>query len=315
MDANTIINHVMPAESTAKDYLTLLKPGVMSLVVFTGAITLWVAPNPMHPLLQCITVLCIALGSGAGGALNMWYDSDIDAQMERTKNRPIPSGRVNRDDARVYGFGLAGASVALLALATNLTAAAWLAFAIFFYAYIYTAILKRNTAQNIVIGGAAGAFPPVIAWAANTGTGWDLLPWLLFGIVFLWTPPHFWALALFRNADYVKVGLPMMPAVAGIPSTTRQMLFYTVLLLIVSVLPSFLGLANWFYGACALLLGAKFLQHAVIVWQAPEDKASKRMFGFSILYLFALFGALGLDFWLSQRWAAFKALQGVIPCL
>lgn len=298
MDSNTIINHMMPEDSTAKDYLTLLKPGVMSLVVFTGAITLWIAPVSMHPLLQFITILCIALGSGAGGALNMWYDASLDSQMERTKTRPIPAGRVNKDDALVYGGGLAFAAVALLALATNMTAAAWLAFAIFFYAYIYTVQLKRSTAQNIVIGGAAGAFPPVIAWAAATGTGWAVLPWILFGIVFLWTPPHFWALALFRNADYKKVGLPMMPVVAGVPSTTRQMLFYTVLLVAISVLPTVLGMAGWLYGACAALLGLKFLQHAYLVWRNPEDKTSKRMFGFSILYLFALFGALGVDAWL-----------------
>jgi len=279
-----------PQGSSLKDYLTLLKPGVMSLVVFTGAAGMWMAPGHIHPFYQFLTILCIALGSGAGAALNMWYDRDIDAIMARTQKRPIPSGRVASDDGLALGLMLSVAAVSLLGLAVSYVAAAWLAFAIFFYAVIYTMWLKRSTAQNIVIGGLAGALPALIGWVAVSPEP-ALMPWLMVLLVFLWTPPHFWALALYRHGDYAKAGVPMLPVVAGIPATKRQIVFYSLLLVATSFAPLYAG-SGLPYAIAAALLGGNFLRHAIIVWRSEEPKLAMRMFGYSILYLFLLFGAL-----------------------
>ena len=276
--------------ATLRDYLTLLKPGVMSLVVFTGACGLWMAPVHLHPFYQLITILCIALGSGAGAALNMWYDRDIDAIMPRTQKRPLPAGRIAPDDALALGLMLSIASVSLLALAVSFLAAAWLAFAIFFYAVIYTMLLKRATAQNIVIGGLAGALPALIGWVAASPEP-ALMPWLMVLLVFLWTPPHFWALALYRHADYAKANVPMLPVVAGIKSTKRHIVAYSVLLVASSLAPCYAG-AGMPYAIGASLLGLNFLRHALIVYRSDEPKLAMRMFGYSILYLFILFALL-----------------------
>jgi protoheme IX farnesyltransferase len=251
------------------------------------------APGTLHPFYQFITILCIALGSGAGAALNMWYDRDIDAIMARTQKRPVPAGRIAADDALALGLMLSVASVGLLGLAVSYLAAAWLAFAIFFYAVIYTMLLKRSTPQNIVIGGLAGAFPALIGWVAVSPEP-ALMPWLMVAIVFFWTPPHFWALALYRHSDYAKAGVPMMPVTAGAQATKRQILLYTGALVVVSLTPLWVG-SSFFYGAIATLLGGNFLRHAIIVWRSDEPRDAMRMFGFSILYLFALFAALVLD--------------------
>lgn len=276
------------------DYIALLKPRVMSLVVFTGLAGLVAAPGTLHPFLAAVAVLCIAVSAGAAGAINMWYDRDIDAIMERTKSRPIPRGRVSPDEALSFGVTLSLFSVMLMGLAVNWTAAALLAFANAFYVVVYTMWLKRRTPQNIVIGGAAGAFPPMIGWAAVTGSV-DLQSAVLFLIIFMWTPPHFWALALFREGDYAKAGVPMLPVVAGIPATKRQMLLYTLVLVPITLLPSLLGTTGWLYGLAAGLLGLRFLHLAIKVLQDDGVRFAKQMFGFSIVYLFALFALLMLD--------------------
>jgi len=292
-EAVTIDTPINAEESSLKDYLTLLKPGVMSLVVFTGAAGVWMAPNHIHPFYQLITILCIALGSGAGAALNMWYDRDIDAIMNRTQKRPLPSGRIAADDCLALGLMLSVASVGMLGLAVSYAAAAWLAFAIFFYAVIYTMLLKRATPHNIVIGGLAGAFPALIGWVAASPEP-ALMPWLMVAIVFFWTPPHFWALALYRHSDYAKANVPMLPVTAGIPATKRQIVVYTVLMVAVSLTPVLAG-ASLVYGAGAALLGANFLRHAIRVLRSAEPRDAMRMFGFSILYLFILFALLVAD--------------------
>ncbi|NNE82666.1 MAG: protoheme IX farnesyltransferase [Alphaproteobacteria bacterium] len=279
------------------DFVQLLKPRVMSLVVFTGFVGLVIAPGELHPVLAIVAILCIAVGSGAAGAINMWYDRDIDAIMERTANRPIPAGRVAPDDALVFGGLLSLFSVALLGLATNWVAGGLLAAAILFYVFVYTIWLKRRTPQNIVIGGAAGAFPPLIGWAAVTGDV-AAMPLVLFAIIFFWTPPHFWALALFRSGDYGRAGIPMLPVVAGRRATKAQMLAYTLLLLPLTVSPYFLGATGMIYAAGAALLGVLFIVSAVLVWIEPDaasDRRAKQMFGFSILYLFLLFALLLAD--------------------
>ena len=276
------------------DFVALLKPRVMSLVVFTGFAGLFVAPGDLHWLLGAVAVLCIAVGAGAAGAINMWYDRDIDAVMQRTRNRPIPGGRVAPDEALTFGVVLAFASVFLMGLAVNFVAAGLLAVSILFYVFVYTAWLKRRTPQNIVIGGGAGAFPPMIGWAAVTGDiGVEGL--LLFLLIFLWTPPHFWALALYRCGDYAAAGVPMLPVVAGARETRRQILVYTLLLIPVSVAPVLLGFAGWIYGMTAAVFGAAFVAAAIAVWFDETDRSAKRMFGFSILYLFALFALLIVD--------------------
>ena len=277
-----------------RDYVALLKPRVMSLVVFTGFAGLLAAPGDLHWLLAAVAVLCIAVGAGASGAINMWYDRDIDALMERTRDRPIPKGRINPSDALTFGVVLAGGSVFFMGLAVNYAAAALLAVTILFYVFVYTMWLKRSTPQNIVIGGAAGAFPPMIGWAAVTG-GVSIESVVLFLLIFIWTPPHFWALALYRCGDYAAAGVPMLPVVAGKRETKRQMLIYTLLLWPVGVAPALLGFAGWIYGAAAAVLGLIFVAAAVAVWRDESDRSAKRMFGYSIFYLFALFGLLIAD--------------------
>jgi protoheme IX farnesyltransferase len=284
--------------STVSDYISLMKPGVMSLVVFTGMAGLMVAQTRtglwLHPLQQLLALACIALGSGAGAAMNMWYDRDIDAVMKRTQKRPIPSGRIAPHDALALGMFMAALSVMLMGLALNWLAAGLLAFAIFFYAVVYTMWLKRSTPQNIVIGGAAGAFPPMIGWVAVTGSV-SLLPVLLFLIIFLWTPPHFWALALYKNEDYTKAGIPMMPVVAGEARTKREMVFYSWLLVACTLSLPLLGYLGVAYALCALVLGAVFLYHVHGTATDPTHRFAKKTFGFSILYLFMLFSVMMLD--------------------
>ena len=282
------------AGAEAGDYFALLKPRVMSLVVFTALAGMVAAPAGLHPAEAVVALIAIACGAGAAGALNMWYEADIDALMRRTARRPIPSGTIAREDALFFGLLLAVFSVMVLGLAANWLAASLLAFTIFFYAVVYTIWLKRRTAQNIVIGGAAGALPPVVAWAAATGSV-ALEPLVLFLIIFLWTPPHFWALALFRREDYLRSRLPMMPNVAGDGSTRRQILAYSVLLAASGMAPYLLGHAGPAYAIVAALAGAEFVRRAFLLLRrgdADNDRAAKGLFGFSIFYLFALFAAL-----------------------
>ncbi|USQ73586.1 heme o synthase [Roseomonas mucosa] len=286
-----------------RDWFALLKPRVMTLVVFTGFIGMLVAPGSINPLLGSVAVLCIAVGAGAAGAINMWYDRDIDAVMRRTANRPIPAGRIRAEEALAFGVVLAIASVVVMGLATNWMAAGWLAGSILFYVFVYTMWLKRRTPQNIVIGGAAGAFPPVIGWAAVTGSV-DLLPLLLFAIVFAWTPPHFWSLSLWAHGDYQRAGVPMLPVVAGAKETRRQIMLYTLVLFPLAVSPWPLGLAGPIYGVAAVLLGLGFVFCAWKVLrddQDPQgrsltkDAPAKRCFRFSLLHLALLFAALAAD--------------------
>jgi protoheme IX farnesyltransferase len=276
------------------DFIALLKPRVMSLVVFSGFAGLFVAPGHIHPFIAAVAVLCIAVGAGASGAINMWYDRDIDAVMTRTRNRPIPRGYIQPDQALAFGLVLSLFSVMVMGLAVNLTAAALLAFTIFFYVVVYTMWLKRSTPQNIVIGGASGAFPPMIGWAAVTGDV-SLASISLFLIIFMWTPPHFWALSLYREGDYAKAGVPMMPVVAGAKSTKLQMLVYTLVLCPLTLAPVFLGVAGWFYGAVSIVLNIGFVAHAVRVLTTDDLRWAKRMFGFSLLYLFLHFAVLCID--------------------
>lgn len=289
----------------ARDWLALLKPGVMSLVVFSGAVGLLVAPVPVKPMLAVAVILSIAAGAGAAGAINMWYDRDIDVLMARTANRPIPAGRISADSALGFGISLAMLSVVVLWLASNALAAAILAASIGFYVFVYTIWLKRRTPHNIVIGGAAGAFPPLIGWVAATGSV-STLPLLLFAIVFLWTPPHFWALSLFTSNDYERAGVPMLPVVKGARRTRESVLFYTLWLLPVSLLPYILGLAGPVYGGVALALGLMFVWYAVRVLydhqdidgvSLTRDAPAKAAFRYSLLYLFLLFSGLVLDHW------------------
>jgi heme o synthase len=278
------------------DFVTLTKPRVMMLAVFTAIVGLTIAPGDLAPLSACIAVLAIAAGAGAAGVLNMWYDADIDALMRRTARRPLPSGRLGPGEVLAFGLVLAGSSVVVLALATNLVAAGLLAFTILFYVVVYTVWLKRRTPHNIVIGGAAGALPPVIGWAAATGDI-GLEPLVLFLIIFLWTPPHFWALALNRSDDYARAGVPMLPVVAGRAATKRQILLYSLLLLPVSLLPCMLGFAGALYGAIAAICGALFVGIALQLSRSREGDAqvAQRLFVFSIAYLFLLFAALLSD--------------------
>jgi protoheme IX farnesyltransferase len=283
------------------DYVLLLKPRVMSLVVFTALVGLLAAPAQMHPLLAFAAILFIALGAGASGALNMWYDADIDAVMRRTARRPVPQGRISPDEALAVGVALSGIAVVMLGLAANWVAAGWLAFTIFFYAVIYTIWLKRLTPQNIVIGGAAGAFPPVIGWAAATG-GTSVEAWLMFALIFLWTPPHFWALALFMKEDYHRAGVPMLTVTHGRRATRAHILVYTLLLAGFAVGAGLTGLGGPAYWAVAVVLNAWFVLGAVRIWRRDETAAEadayaveKRFFRFSLLYLFLHFGAVLAD--------------------
>ena len=281
-------------ESDVRDFVALLKPRVMSLVVFTGAVGLYLAPGHLHPVLAAIAILCIAVGAGAAGAINMWYERDIDAVMTRTRERPIPAGRMDPAEALAFGVVLSIASVVVMALAVNLATAAILALSIGFYVFIYTIWLKRRTPQNIVIGGAAGAFPPMIGWAAVTGDI-GLASISLFLIVFMWTPPHFWALALFRAGEYARAGVPMLPVVAGVRATKRHILAYSALLVPLGVLPSLLGVTGAIYAATSVVLGLVFLAGAVAVWREEGDRAAKALFGYSIIYLFLLFALVMID--------------------
>jgi len=276
------------------DYVILLKPRVMSLVVFTGLVGLYLAPGGMHPVLAAVAVLCIAVGAGAAGAINMWYERDVDGLMRRTQGRPLPAGRMAPGEALGFGVVLSVGAVAMMGLAVNWTAAALLALTIGFYVFVYTMWLKRRTPQNIVIGGAAGAFPPMIGWAAATDEV-SLASLSLFAVIFMWTPPHFWSLALCREGDYAKAGIPMLPVVAGPRETKKQILIYTVLLVPVSLGPTFVGACGLLYGAVAVLLSAAFLVAAVAVWFDRGRDSARRMFGFSILYLFLLFVAMVVD--------------------
>lgn len=283
-----------PRIATVGDYFALLKPRVMSLVIFTGFAGIVVAPGDIHPLTAFTALLCIAIAAGASGALNMAYDSDIDALMTRTANRPIPLGRIARGEALGFGWTLAAGAVTVMGLLVNMVAAALLAFTIFVYIAIYTLWLKRRTPQNIVIGGLAGALPPAIGWASVTGS-LSLAPVLLVAIIFLWTPPHFWALSLWRSGDYARAGVPMMPVVRGKTSTRRQILAYTAVLIPTGLLPAIIGLAGPLYLAAAGLIGAWFVVEAVSValeTDEAKEPAAHRLFRVSLIYMFALFASL-----------------------
>src|SRR5215207_8985707 len=282
-----------PSIASVGDYVALMKPRVMSLVVFTALVGLMVAPTHVHPMIGFTALLCIAVGAGAAGALNMWYDADIDAVMSRTASRPIPRGRIAPGEALGFGITLAVFSVAVMGLLVNWVAAILLAFTIFFYVAVYTMLLKRWTPQNIVIGGAAGAFPPMIGWAAATG-GLAVEPCLLFLIIFLWTPPHFWALSLLRADEYARARVPMLPVVSGPEETRRQILLYSIVLLPVGAAPWLLGYAGFIYGVTALAAGAMMvaLSWRLRIARANADKPAMQLFAFSILYLFVLFAVL-----------------------
>jgi heme o synthase len=295
----TIAQPALPADW--RDLVALTKPRVMSLVVFTGLCGLLAAPVQLPMVLGFTAILCIALGAGGAGALNQWYEADLDVLMRRTANRPLPAKRMDRQSALHFGVGLSVFSVVLMDLATNHLAAVLLAVSILFYVLVYTVWLKRRTAQNIVIGGAAGAFPPLIGWVAATGQI-DLLPALLFAIIFLWTPPHFWALSLFVRSDYAAANVPMLPVVAGIRNTRLQILLYSVSVVVAAVLPFALGLTGLIYGVAAAVLNTVFIILAATVFaNRAEDpagmKPERRLFAFSILYLFGLFAALVVDRW------------------
>jgi protoheme IX farnesyltransferase len=297
-------------QGTAGDYFALLKPRVMSLVIFTAVVGLFAAPAAIHPWLGFVTILCIALGAGASGALNMWYDADIDAVMKRTAKRPVPSGAIEAGEALGFGLALAIASVLMLGLLVNVASAALLAFTILFYVVIYTIGLKRRTAQNIVIGGAAGAFPPMVAWTAVTGTI-DPGSIALFLLIFMWTPPHFWSLALFREGDYEKAGVPMLPNVAGRGETKKQILIYSLLLVPTIAAPLLTGTTGLLYAVGAAVLTVKFLVDALAVYRAAtreaEDKTTKRLFGFSIIWLFALFALI-----LAEKLIGMAPVEGLL---
>jgi protoheme IX farnesyltransferase len=300
MSSASALSPTLPADW--RDFLALTKPRVMTLVVFTGLCGMLAAPVPIHPVLGFTAILCIALGAGAAGALNQWYEADLDAKMKRTQRRPLPAGRMDRQSALHFGVGLAGFSLVLMYFAINLTATIILAASILFYVFVYTIWLKRRTPQNIVIGGAAGAFPPLIGWAAVTG-GVATLPLILFALIFLWTPPHFWALSLFVRSDYAAAGVPMLPVVAGAKATRVQILLYTLPMAAAAVAPWPLGLAGALYGSAAAGLSLAFLALAlrVLANKATEPgamKPEKQLFAYSILYLFVLFGALVADRWL-----------------
>jgi heme o synthase len=295
----TQATHELAMPADWRDFWALTKPRVMSLVVFTALCGLLAAPGDIHPVIGFTAILCIALGAGASGALNQWYEADLDAKMARTAKRPLPDGRMDRPAALQFGVGLSAFSVGIMGVAVNWLSAGLLAFSIFFYAVVYTMWLKPNTPQNIVIGGAAGAFPPVIGWAAVTGDV-TLLPILLFAIIFLWTPPHFWSLALFMKSDYGAAGIPMLPNVAGQKATRNQILAYSFPMAAAAIAPYAMGATSWLYGAAAILLNLVFILLAFAVWRnqaddAAEMKPEKRLFAYSILYLFALFALFAAD--------------------
>jgi protoheme IX farnesyltransferase len=299
-----------PSSASAGDFFALLKPRVMSLVVFTALVGIMLAPGHINPVVGFAALLAIAVGAGAAGCLNMWYDADIDAVMTRTALRPIPAGRVSRDEALAFGLTLSVGSVLFLGLMTNLFAAAFLAFTIFFYAVVYTMWLKRWTAQNIVIGGAAGAFPPMIGYAAVTGSV-DIVSFILFAIIFIWTPPHFWALALVKKGDYAKAGVPMLPVTAGETATRHQILIYTLILAPAGVLPAIMGFGGIAYAVLSVVSGLGMILLALRVHARREGEAARKaamqLFGFSILYLFLLFAVL-----LVEKMAIMLNLEGIV---
>ena len=294
------------SEAEFRDFYELLKPRVMRLVVFTGFVGLIAAPGSVHPFVGFVAILCIAIGGGAAGALNMWWDADIDAIMKRTSKRPIPAGKVSLHEARGFGFALSGFSVMMLGLATNWFAAGLLAFTIFFYVVIYTMWLKRVTPQNIVIGGAAGAFPPVVGWAAVTG-GISFESFLMFALIFIWTPPHFWALALYTRGDYDNASVPMLTVTHGQKATRAHILAYTALLAVLAAAMCFTGLGGPVFITTVIIFNALFLKGAIAIWKRNEMKskddnflAERKFFKFSLFYLFVLFGAIVLDHGLVQ---------------
>lgn len=289
----TVFTNVM------RDFLTLTKPGVLSLVLFTGYVGLILAPFKIGFLQACLSLIAIALGSGGAGAINMWYDHDIDLIMKRTQNRPIPCGRISPKTGLMFGLILSFSSVILMLISANVKAAGLLAFSIFFYVIIYTVWLKRRTPQNIVIGGAAGAFPPVIGWMA-TGSPLTLEPYLLFLIIFLWTPPHFWALALNKSQDYERAKVPMMPNVAGVFKTRQQIFYYTLALVISAWMPWFAHIRGHLYSVIATVLGSIFFYYALKIFQKGDQRDCTRLFLFSILYLFILFFGMLLDYYLGD---------------
>lgn len=294
IDGHKRFHHADPQMASARDFFTLLKPRVMSLVIFTALVGLLLAPGDIHPVIAFTAILSIAVGAGASGCLNMWYDADIDAVMKRTQDRPVPAGRVSPGEALGFGVALSVGSVTLMGLAVNVVAAALLALTIGFYVFVYTMWLKRRTPQNIVIGGAAGAFPPMIGWAAVTGTV-SIESLLLFAIIFMWTPPHFWALSLFMSKDYEAAGVPMLPVVAGERETRKQILIYSLVLAPLGVAPWWLGMVGPLYGWSAAALGAVFVAGAVRVWRETGTTAARRLFAFSILYLFMIFVMMMVD--------------------
>jgi protoheme IX farnesyltransferase len=291
--SDTVTTADEQTESKVQDYIALLKPKVMSLVVFTGFAGMWVAPGfaKMHPFLVVVAMMCLAINAGAAGAANMWYDRDIDAVMKRTASRPLPMGKIAPHEALSFALVLSVLSVMTMGVAINWTAAGLLAFANLFYVFVYTIWLKRRTPQNIVIGGAAGAFPPMIGWAAVTGHI-TVESVVLFAIIFFWTPPHFWALSLFANEDYKRANIPMLPVVAGENHTKIQMLIYTLALFPITILPTALGFAGWGYGLVAAALSGFFIFTSIRVMMDRSLKSAKLMFGYSVFYLFALFLAL-----------------------
>jgi protoheme IX farnesyltransferase len=293
MTETTAVSDIPSAAPPARwqDYVQLLKPRVMSLVIFTAVTGLFCAGVPLNPVLGAVAILCIGVGAGASGALNMWFDADIDVKMRRTRGRPVPSGRVQGADALALGITLSLFSVGIMGLAVNLLAAGLLAFTILFYAVVYTMWLKRATPQNIVIGGLAGALPPAVGWAAASGSA-PLNAWLMVAIIFVWTPPHFWALSLTTYDDYERAGVPMLPVTKGEPETRLQILIYSLILAPLALAPAFTGLGGPIYLAIAALGGAGFVVLAVKLFQAKARADAKRLFGFSILYLFLLFAAL-----------------------
>lgn len=288
--------HVTVADTpaTVGEFFQLMKPRVMSLVIFTGFAGMFLAPGQMHPILAAVALFAIAAGAGASGAINQWYDRDIDAVMSRTRNRPIPAGRVVPAEALALGIVISFLSVLLLSLTSNLLAGGLLAFTIFFYAVIYTVWLKRSTAQNIVIGGAAGALPPMVGWAAVTGSI-SIESIALFALIFVWTPPHFWALALVKNDDYKQAGVPMLPVVSGAAETRKQILIYALILAPTGLAPYALSMTSILYPVIAAVMGAVFVWLAGMLYRKPSDAAAWKLFKFSIFYLFILFAALIAD--------------------
>ncbi|MEC8265374.1 MAG: heme o synthase [Pseudomonadota bacterium] len=291
---------IVKDQSSVEDYISLLKPRVMLLAVFTSLCGLWLAPTSIHPFMFVLSIFCISLGAGAAGAINMWFDRDIDALMERTKNRPIPKGKIEADNALGFGIVLSIISVLILGLSLNYLAAFLLAFSIFFYIFVYTIWLKRRTPQNIVIGGAAGAFPPVIGWVCSTGE-LEIFPLILFLLIFIWTPPHFWALALYKDIEYSKAKVPMLPVVSGQRNTKIQIFIYSIFLMIVSTLPFFFKFSGIFYLITAVLLGSIFLYLAFKVLKSNDKKKTPfapSLFKFSIIYLYLIFSSLVIDSYL-----------------